>query len=819
MNAFGRVLATVVCLLGYGGGVAAADDGPRVGPLGKPERLVIEGALSFAAADIRRELFDDLDVAAVACPDMPLEPFLNAIARRAAEGYRGCGYADAQTRTSVEDGAVVLAIEEGPRSVAGEIVVTGARAIDVGRLVEELSSPSEPDGRPVNPRLRTRAPPGKGLRWEAGEPVLSGLVMEKHWHNRVAALVEHQGWLTPRFRLAIVPDRATGVARLTIDFQSDGTLAQIGEIEITGNSRDTREEIMSYLDLPPAAVLSDDLVERVENRLLESGRFRKVQVERVGPSEQQPAVTLRIGVKESKHAPRLSQALSREQETLIKFSQWCRDFRYGHEELLLQYIEPEGAVEAVVSPDDGVVIIARGRIVDTDAAIGRDDFQYAFVANHERIAFYSARRGRKLAAAVPNSPLAVNFNLTMLAPSGEQSRLVFGLGFKGSHRKRTDHHCILDLPQTAAAALAAAERRKTAITFNGDEMRYDSPERQLSIDSRTGRLISEQADLSEGKHHATSTVQVTRGEFAPRLRWIESHAGHFVNDVEIGHPVTCATRCLLREAAALKSPRVECGVQKAMPALEKLLDQGLLSPADRLALYMSRGKRDEYWIPPEKWRKFHFDLATFELDILRFCGLSAANFAFERGSWPWMIAHAASLQLSDRSLTAATELARLYNSPATGPLCHWVMAELMHSAGSETWAQIYAGRALDLAGGPKFRQECAALVNAGSEVGRYLLAIGDAMRALDETETDGLLVLCNELEWLDREAQNDIRKALAVLRAHRNEPIATALTATVEHCWHARLARDLEDRLRALSAPPEAAGRPLRQALRKLLGR
>lgn len=222
--------------------MAVAADVPRVGPLGDPNRLVIEGARTFPAADIRRELFNDLDVAAAACSDMPLEPFLNAIARQAAEGYRGCGFVDAQTRAWVEGGAVILAIEEGPRFLTGDIVVTGARAIDVGRLIEELSSPSEPEGRPVNPRLQRRATPKKGLHWEAGEPVLSGFVMEKHWHDRVSALVEHQGWLTPRFRLAVVPNRATGVARLTIDFESDGTLATIGEIEITQQPRHARRD-------------------------------------------------------------------------------------------------------------------------------------------------------------------------------------------------------------------------------------------------------------------------------------------------------------------------------------------------------------------------------------------------------------------------------------------------------------------------------------------------------------------------------------------------------------------------------------------------
>lgn len=812
-----RVLVAVLALLTGMIGHAAAN-GPRVGALGDPDRLRIVESHSFSAPEIRRRLYDDLTVAAAACPDMQLAALLDILGRQAVEGYHCCGFPDIRAQARVERGGVVLQIDEGPRFLAGEVVVTGARAIDAGRLIAELTA-SEPQDPPVNPRLRTLSRPKKGLRWQAGEPARLGLVMQKHWHDRIADLVEHQGWLAPSFRLAVVLDRTSGLARLEINFESDGTPAKIGEIEITGNVRNTRDEILTYLDLPPGAVLSDDLRERIENRLLESGRFAKLHLERVSTTDAMPAATLRIHLKEAMRVPRLSEALSREEETLIKFSQWCRDFEYGHDEILLEYFEPEATVELVMSPDEGLLVIARGRIVDTDSAIRPDDFQYAFVANHERMGVYSARRGRKIAAALDRAPITAQVGLVMLTLVGAKHQLEFGFGTRSGTRQPGEQYCRLNLPQTAAAALAAAHSRHMRIEWNGNEMRLKGRSRLTVIDAVSGRLVRDESSEPERDRKRTWRVTTTRGEFAPRLRWIESQTAHFANEADAERPVTGIATFLVRDVLALTSPRDLGAVREAAPAIEKLLLRGFLAPADRLLLAGAATDHDKFSIPRRELSPFKSSVPGYGLAFFKSCGLTLANLTLERGTWPWIIAQAAALQLCNRSSPVEGELARLYNSPTTGPLCHWAMAEVMHAAGNSALAQIYAGRALDLLGGPKFREECTALLSAGSELGRYLLAIGDAMRALDETETDGLLVLCNELKWLDREAQDECRQALAVLREHRGEPIATALAAMAEHYWHAHLAGELEDRLGLLSEPPEAAGRPLRHALRKLLDR
>jgi hypothetical protein len=796
----------------------AAADGQRVGALGDPARLSVEGAHSFSVSEIRRRLYDDLTVAAAACPDMQLAAFLDTLGRQAAEGYRCCGFPDIRAQARVERGGVVLEIDEGPRFLAGDVVVTGARAIDGGRLITELTA-SEPENPPVNPRLRIRSRPKKGLRWQAGEPARLGLVMQKHWHDRVADLVEHQGWLAPSFRLAVVPDRTSGLARLEINFESDGTPATIGEIEITGNVRNTRDEILTYLGLPPGAVLSGDLRERIENRLLESGRFAKLRVERASTTEATPATTLRIDLKEAKRVPRLSEALSREEETLVKFSQWCRDFEYGHEEILLDYFEPEATVERVMSPDEGLLVIGRGRIVDTNSAIRPDDFQYAFVANHERMGIYSGRRGRKMAAAVNRAPVTAQVGLVMLTLVATKHQLEFGFGTRSGSRKPGEQYCRLNLPQTAAAALAAAHSQHMRIEWNGNEMRLKGRSRLTVIDAVSGRLVRDETSEPARDRKRTWRVTTTRGEFAPRLRWIESQTAHFVNEADAERPVTGIATFLVRDALALTSPRDLGAVREAAPAIEKLLLRGFLAPADRLLLAGAVADHDKFSIPRRELSPFKTGVPGYGLAFFKSCGLTLANLTLERGTWPWIIAQAAALQLSNRSSPVEGELARLYNSPTTGPLCHWAMAEVMHAAGNSTLAQIYAGRALELLGGPKFREECGSLLSAGSELGQYLLAIGDAMRALDETEADCLLALCAECHVLDQEARQECREALAVLRANRGEPITAAMLAAAEHCWHARLAQQLENRLHVLNEPGEALERPLRQGLRKLFSR
>jgi hypothetical protein len=99
MKTFSKILHLSVLLLVLQArcawGVEIPTSAPeRVGNLGEPARLSIEGGLTFTEGDIRRALQSDLDYLVAAHPDASLSECLAAVEKRIRAGYRDCGFPD-----------------------------------------------------------------------------------------------------------------------------------------------------------------------------------------------------------------------------------------------------------------------------------------------------------------------------------------------------------------------------------------------------------------------------------------------------------------------------------------------------------------------------------------------------------------------------------------------------------------------------------------------------------------------------------------------------------------------------------------------------
>src|ERR1017187_1271755 len=99
MKTFSKILHLSVLLLVLQArcawGVEIPTGAPeRVGNLGAPARLSIEGGLTFTEGDIRRALQSDLDYLVAAHPEASLSECLAALEKRIRVGYRYCGFPD-----------------------------------------------------------------------------------------------------------------------------------------------------------------------------------------------------------------------------------------------------------------------------------------------------------------------------------------------------------------------------------------------------------------------------------------------------------------------------------------------------------------------------------------------------------------------------------------------------------------------------------------------------------------------------------------------------------------------------------------------------
>ena len=127
-------------------GIAAAERVSRfekVGALGDPHRLIIQGTTVFRPDAVRSGVVWNCDVLVVSHPDAPLCSYLNVLEEKAKEGFRHAGFVEPKVHAEADlkGGRVLLTVEEGQRLNAGEIRVEGAKMVPVAELIHRLTSP------------------------------------------------------------------------------------------------------------------------------------------------------------------------------------------------------------------------------------------------------------------------------------------------------------------------------------------------------------------------------------------------------------------------------------------------------------------------------------------------------------------------------------------------------------------------------------------------------------------------------------------------------------------------------------------------------
>ena len=70
-------------------------------------------------------------------------------------------------------------------------------------------------------------------------------------HRDVADALADLGYFFAKFNLDVEADAKTKTARLAIDILDEGPRAVLGDIEVTGNKVNSRDDIVKYLGLQP----------------------------------------------------------------------------------------------------------------------------------------------------------------------------------------------------------------------------------------------------------------------------------------------------------------------------------------------------------------------------------------------------------------------------------------------------------------------------------------------------------------------------------------------------------------------------------------
>jgi hypothetical protein len=790
-------------LLTLGSGASGGADETEIDRLGNPPRLEIRGAESFQAEEIRQKLLADLDVANARYPTTSLNEFCTLLTAKTREAYLYAGFADVtvETAPTAAGDRTEVTIHEGRRYLAGEVVVREAKTIDASSLVQDLTVEANDTADAWN-RPRTL--------WASGKPAWFNPSAVVWFRDEITECLLERGITGSQFTVEIVPDRETGLASLVITFADEGSAAIVNEVTVTGNKKNSQEEVLAYLGLQAGMRCEGDLKTTIKKKLWESGRFIKTVVGFTKPSQAGEPFKLTIDLVEYEKAPPLSQELSREEAALLKFASWLNRFADSQEEVVVTFDDEGDRFEFVVAPSRGYLALVR-LAEDKDPST---PFAMAFVMSDERIGLYSVPVMRKI-EGIP-TPGRVRGNLDMTIHDGPPEltgygRLTIGLGL--SSRGKTHGLCRVRFKDSPVSILSLAHEYNSKLSWRDDVLTVAYGERELSLDAITGNLI----EFSSRVDGDSTVMRRTSGEFERRLKDIAAADAQLSAEDQSQGPFTLALNLCCDTGLTYLSAKSNPDDRKAASVVRKMSQLGILEPFDSLVLAACRAPEEQFFIPDNFWHTTYWsENGEVNWPVLKYeggyIGIQYADLLTSPGSWAWETWRETMFALAGKSRHLEQELVKHLSDPTSGPVRHLIIGELLRANEMTAMARVFGLAGQYRLTDEGFRHDYSALLEGDSFVGHCLLTLAVVLRHLDESEIQTLSKMLVEDEWLQRSDTRIFADMARRLRHDRDAPIANALSDALDAWWKAGLRTYVKKELQNLVIEPKpatATGQPL----------
>lgn len=776
------------------GNVGASRGIDEVAHFGCPPRLEIRGARSFEEAEIRRRLLADVDVANACNPAASTAELCRVLTAKAVEGYRDAGFADVVVRTAphCDRDRLEITIVEGQKYLAGRIVVLGVQAIDAETLIADLTAGTLP----INPGWASSR-----SRWVTGEVARFGRSSIDGFYKGIERRLLERGRVGAQFDVEVTPDREQAVATLVVTFTDEGRAAIVDEISITGNKKNSREDVLELIGVRPGTPFLGALDKDVEEKLFESGRFIKSKVRVIKPAKADEPVKLAIELEEYEKAPPLRQELSREETALARLGLWLHRFAESDDELVITLDDHGDIMQAVIAPRRGIIGILRLPEGKGSAA----PFTLAFVMGDERIGFYSAPNKRKVEGHPPRGRVLGNIELSIhdgppnLTGDG---MLSFGVGF--NPKGKTGSLFRFRFKDTPTSLLSLAHEYQSKLSWKDDTLAVAFRDQRLSVDAATGRLV----EFGGSPDVMYGTMKPARGEFRRMLQEIDAASADYAPAQPTDAPLTAALTLYCDAALHFLTKKEDAANRNAMNLVRKLSLLGVAEPLDRIVMAVADAPDAKFFVPddhvPEPFWK---DNGTMNVPAIMYglgrAGIQYADLLTPPTTWPWHLWREAMFALTSKSSHLEKELVNHLSAPDSGPLRHLIVGEWLRANQMRTMSRVFGLVGQLHLDTEAFRRDYSALLDRNAFIGHCLLTWAELLRQLDEAE---LQLLCKMLlggGWLERSDAAQLARLARKLRHERQAPIEKALADALDAWWQAGLRNYVKQRLQALAAAPK----------------
>ena len=835
-----------------------------VGNRGELARITFTGQETFSEAALRRSLKFNLDFLLAEQPQAPLNDCLRLLERLVRAGYQHAGFADATVAAAIspDTGRIVVRVKEGPRLYCGSVRVTGLKSLsptNLAALIVQGSGPGATTNRPASsletlssPPVPTSeqvlhilsSPPGVlteitnraqvpdiplGL-WKTGSPATLDDGARRSLAEAVTNAFAALGHFSPRVQLSfprrpaepltasepqalqstnLVADdeagflraRAEGrVADLLVESLDEGPSCVLGEIEVDGVKKNTRDELLRWLELAPGQKLTRDFLLVKSQQLDESVRFVQHRLE-PGPPDAAGRVKLRVTVQESADAPPLSEELSRETQTLLRFREWLLGWPSRSEDMVLR-VERQGAggqsgaaTACIVSPSGGLFF----RADQPDGAAGRPTPQWAFLARRNMLGLFDGIRQQCLVSTNFAGQLALLANVQL----NEEGHFNFSLG-AGFKTETSGPPFDVKLQVTAATAAKFAQEPGMTWRSDGAVLTGSSTNGVLRVEEATGRLIEWRLEVDadilpfEVNGRLTLTQRFETNALARAEQALLADTAGFKNRYDRGRALNSSLSFLIEEVLRIPAVRAFAGfplsperAAAAGPALEKLLSARAFAPFEALFSPTNAGPEDQSILIPPDAAGSGPASAYNPIESVAAIVLGNGDELLPRDSWPAGLLRAQVLTLASKAELAGRAWQSLYASPELGPIACWLIGRNLNPQP----ARFFATKGMTLLTREDFRRDCATLLECSGMVNECLRNLVAALRDLNDAEVDSLAGL---LPPADADA---LRQAVSALRANPATPGLAVLGPVLDEWWTQALRERVAAALRGLAVP------------------
>ncbi len=785
-----------------------------VGPLGDTTNLSFEGNKTFTARNIRDGLVTNPDFLLSSNPSAPFSKYLEAVQEHVRRGYEYNGFPQVQvtTRFDKDSEKIVVKIQEGARYNRGPVRVLGAKTLSVDSFVDRLTQPWPPpesvpktpqfpgernkDGLYVNPMesFRHIDNTGQPVRpkkpiWETGEPAAFSEAYLKFLNKNIRMVLSELGYFFPALEVKIVPEPNKESAELLVEILDEGPKGTIGEIEIAGNNKNTREQILKYLGLEVGMEFNRSLITKTEYSLWRSGRFLNYTVSPDVISPREPRLKLHIDLKEYEAAPPLFKELSPVEKTLLKLQEHLSNLPYGEEEAVISFHSMEFGtlLRMIVSPKKGILFVAE----NTDPN-SKHDISGAALLAKEKLALFSPSRPRKLICPSPAGQMEVLMSI-LSNPNPKEDTLFAlhpGIAF---HSEEFDQPYRLTIKLAPVAFIYMAYKNDISYSPGNEELIITGKKYQLKIDAESGKLIELVISMAENKE---VRLVIEKEAFDETIKRVEEATAGCPNAFNAKEPLSSTVKYLTEEQILHKILRMSSLCDKATPeqlaraatVFAKILEKRPLAPLEVL-LFKSRDKSGESFKSPPVYSE-DMEAATKKLIpqisavVFRYC-----NNLFPQRSWPWTVAREAVFVTSGREAYTMAELKRIYESKETGPIGCLTTSKLLSLVKSPL-AHTFAARGLERLSADDFRCDWQLVIEGESVLTQCLTRTAEAFSDLNDEDIEALVAI------LPPEHAAFIRDSARLLRKGKGRPLGEVLRPALDEYWDKALKKKIEAALK-----------------------